>query len=49
MTLKPKAVEGVDEGALLVGDDSLEGHDVYAVLVSDDGAILSQTATRVGG
>jgi hypothetical protein len=49
VTLKPKAVEGVDEGALLVGDDSLEGQDVYAVLVSDDGAILSQTATRVGG
>jgi hypothetical protein len=49
VTLKTKAVEGLDEGALLVDDDSLEGQDVYAVLVSDEGAILSQMATRVGG
>jgi hypothetical protein len=49
VTTRSKAVEGSDEGAVLVGDDTLEGRDVYAVLVSADGAILSQKSTRVGG
>jgi hypothetical protein len=46
---RTRAVEGSDEGAVLVGNDSLEGADVYAVLVSAGGAILSQKITRVGG
>ncbi len=49
VSTRPKAVEGSDEGAVLVGDDTLEGSDVYAVLVSAEGAILSQKSTRVGG
>lgn len=49
IAMTAKAVEGADEGALLVPDDSLDGQGAYAVLLSDQGAILSQMSTRVGG
>ncbi len=46
---KTKAVEGSDEASVLVPDDSMQGRDVYAVLLSDTGDILSQMTTHVGG
>ncbi len=46
---KLKAVEGDDEAALLVADDTLQDVQAYAVLLSDAGDILSQMVTKVGG
>ena len=49
IVIASKPVTRSDEGAVLVPDDSLEGESAYAVLLSDEGAILSQVSTRVGG
>ncbi len=46
---KTKAVDGADEATVLVPDDAMAGKDVYAVLLSESGDILSQVTTRVGG
>jgi hypothetical protein len=45
----PQAVREDSDTRLLVEDDTLEGADVYVVLLSDQGQVLAQVPTRVGG